>query len=69
MTHLAFENLALTRQKFAVVFTSAAGNTYTGTAWISSYVYNSGDEAIYSASVSLVGTGELVLDQNIALST
>ena len=57
---VALEELAFARTRFPIVFTSAAGTTYTGRAWIPSFGFASADQAVFKASLEFRGIGELV---------
>ncbi|KKL52552.1 hypothetical protein LCGC14_2284300 [marine sediment metagenome] len=60
VAQIALEELAFERTKFAIVFTSAAGRTYTGRAWIPSLSFPAGDQSTFRASIEFIGIGELV---------
>lgn len=56
----ALEDLAFSRTRFAITFTSAAGTTYTGRAWIRSLSLPAIDQGVFRASIQFAGIGELV---------
>lgn len=62
---VALEELAFARTRFAIVFTSAAGTTYTGRAWIPSFGFASADQAVFKASLEFRGIGELISSAGI----
>lgn len=58
----AIETQAQSRAVFAVTFTSLAGVSYAGSAWVRSIGLESGDQQVLTMAYEFVGVGELLFD-------